>query len=72
MGAVILPSQVYIQQALKQKLPPNFSGSLLQCASSEIRTRVLALKGLRPGPLDDGGVVVSILSPGIETVKELL
>lgn len=24
-------------------------------APSEIRTRVLALKGLRPGPLDDGG-----------------
>ena len=26
------------------------------CASTEIRTPVLALKGLRPGPLDDGGV----------------
>jgi hypothetical protein len=25
-------------------------------ASTEIRTPVLALKGLRPGPLDDGGV----------------
>ncbi len=24
-------------------------------ASTEIRTPVLALKGLRPGPLDDGG-----------------
>jgi hypothetical protein len=24
-------------------------------ASREIRTPVLALKGLRPGPLDDGG-----------------
>lgn len=24
--------------------------------SSEIRTRVLTLKGLRPGPLDDGGL----------------
>lgn len=26
------------------------------CAPTEIRTPVLALKGLRPGPLDDGGV----------------
>ena len=25
------------------------------CAPTEIRTPVLALKGLRPGPLDDGG-----------------
>ena len=25
------------------------------CAPTEIRTLVLALKGLRPGPLDDGG-----------------
>ncbi len=28
---------------------------LLLCAPTEIRTLVLALKGLRPGPLDDGG-----------------
>ncbi len=26
------------------------------CAPREIRTPVLALKGLRPGPLDDGGI----------------
>ena len=25
------------------------------CTSKEIRTLVLTLKGLRPGPLDDGG-----------------
>jgi hypothetical protein len=28
---------------------------MLFCAPTEIRTPVLALKGLRPGPLDDGG-----------------
>ncbi len=28
---------------------------ILFCASTEIRTPVLALKGLRPSPLDDGG-----------------
>ena len=27
------------------------------CAPTGIRTLVLALKGLRPGPLDDGGLV---------------
>jgi hypothetical protein len=31
------------------------SRSAFWCASSEIRTRVLTLKGLCPGPLDDGG-----------------
>ena len=31
------------------------------CASTEIRTPVLALKGLRPGPLDDGGINGRIL-----------
>ena len=30
-------------------------GALECCAPTEIRTPVLALKGLRPGPLDDGG-----------------
>jgi hypothetical protein len=29
--------------------------SFCGCAPTEIRTPVLALKGLRPGPLDDGG-----------------
>ncbi len=29
---------------------------MIFCASTEIRTPVLALKGPRPGPLDDGGV----------------
>ena len=29
------------------------------CAPTEIRTPVLTLKGLRPGPLDDGGVFYS-------------
>ena len=29
---------------------------VVYCASTEIRTPVLALKGLRPGPLDDGGI----------------
>jgi hypothetical protein len=36
---------------LKQK---RLTGVL--CAPTEIRTPVLTLKGLRPGPLDDGGV----------------
>lgn len=40
------------------------------CASSEIRTRVLALKGLRPGPLDDGGAG-SILPSVLIAVKRL-
>ena len=31
--------------------------SLMASAPTEIRTPVLALKGLRPGPLDDGGGV---------------
>ena len=30
-------------------------------APREIRTPVLALKGLRPGPLDDGGIESGIL-----------
>jgi hypothetical protein len=36
---------------------------LLFCAPTGIRTLVLALKGLRPGPLDDGGM--RLLSGGI-------
>ena len=32
-----------------------FRGALLCCAPTGIRTPVLALKGLRPSPLDDGG-----------------
>lgn len=28
--------------------------------SSEIRTHVLTLKGLRPGPLDDGGSLINV------------
>ena len=31
-------------------------GALLSDAPTEIRTPVLGLKGLRPSPLDDGGV----------------
>ena len=34
------------------KKAPDYSGA---CAPTEIRTPVLALKGLRPSPLDDGG-----------------
>jgi hypothetical protein len=36
-----------------KKLP--ISQELMSCAPTEIRTPVLALKGLRPSPLDDGG-----------------
>ena len=39
------------------------------CALTRIRTPVLALKGLRPGPLDDEGKAVKILSPGYGLVK---
>ncbi len=40
--------------------------SSASCAPTGIRTPVLALKGLRPGPLDDGGNAKGILSlPGI-------
>jgi hypothetical protein len=31
------------------------------CAPTEIRTPVLTLKGLRPGPLDDGGLSLRLL-----------
>ncbi len=37
-----------------------------------IRTPVLALKGLRPGPLDDRGLSCWILSFETETVKVFL
>ena len=39
-----------------QKKLPYSSFFLKSSAPTEIRTLVLALKGLRPGPLDDGGV----------------
>lgn len=34
---------------------PAFLRLLCKYAPTQIRTGVLALKGLRPGPLDDGG-----------------
>ena len=40
----------------QRKYPPVF-----RCAPTGIRTPVLALKGLRPGPLDDGGIETGIL-----------
>ena len=43
---------------IKQKSPIGLSRS---CAPTGIRTLVLALKGLRPGPLDDGGIENGIL-----------
>lgn len=39
------------------------------CALTGIRTPVLALKGLRPGPLDDEGKAVEILSFTSRLVK---
>ena len=39
----------------ESKKPPCQVVSLMASAPTEIRTPVLALKGLRPGPLDDGG-----------------
>ena len=35
---------------------PIIARAQMHCAPREIRTPVLALKGLRPGPLDDGGI----------------
>ena len=44
--------------------------AVVLCASTEIRTPVLALKGLRPGPLDDGGINGKILPFPPESVKK--
>ena len=39
-------------------MPNHVQGGLFpECAPTRIRTEVLALKGLRPGPLDDGGML---------------
>jgi hypothetical protein len=40
----------------ESKKPPCLVVSLMASAPREIRTPVLTLKGLRPGPLDDGGL----------------
>ena len=56
---------------MQQKSTVN-NGAFL-CAPTEIRTLVLALKGLRPGPLDDGGFLNCgriLPLPGVQ-VKEL-
>ena len=45
---------------------PLFSGF---STSREIRTLVLTLKGLRPGPLDDGGSTERILTEKPDSVK---
>lgn len=52
------------------KKHPYFVGMFY--ASTEIRTLVLALKGLRPSPLDDGGVLIAagILSSHPKWVKQ--
>lgn len=47
------PCSIIITSALRQQKTRLAAG--LWCAPREIRTLVLALKGLRPGPLDDGG-----------------
>jgi hypothetical protein len=51
-------SLVYPQWISKGEIKkePSVNGSLVVGASREIRTPVLALKGLRPSPLDDGGI----------------
>ena len=36
------------------------SGWIFVCAPTGIRTPVVALKGLRPSPLDDGGRLVNL------------
>ena len=46
---------------------------LRSCAPTEIRTPVLGLKGLRPSPLDDGGMQAGRILPspglGVKTQK---
>ena len=42
---------------MRIKKAPEKNQELFVCAPTEIRTPVLALKGLRPSPLDDGGGV---------------
>lgn len=46
-------NQVFESRLYKQKTA---CSAVFSCAPTEIRTPVLTLKGLRPGPLDDGGV----------------
>ena len=57
----------------ESKRPPIWVISLMASAPTEIRTPVLALKGLRPGPLDDGGFYLSdgILPSPLDWVKHL-
>ena len=47
----------------KQKKPPK---SVVFCAPTGIRILVITLKGLRPGPLDDGGVLLNCFMPLLE------
>ena len=46
-----------------KNIEPQLRGSLFLGAPTEIRTPVLALKGLRPGPLDDGGLFSGRILP---------
>ena len=50
-------SDIYHHFLYEYNKKPLFSGL---CTSREIRTLVLTLKGLRPGPLDDGGSICII------------
>ena len=43
----------------------NRLAAILFCAPTGIRTPVVALKGLRPGPLDDGGGYIAGLLPAM-------
>ena len=49
-----------IRLVSESKKPPILVVSLMASAPTEIRTPVLALKGLRPGPLDDGGLCQTV------------
>jgi hypothetical protein len=44
---------------------------VLACAPKGIRTPVLALRGPRPGPLDDGGNSAQILPPHTSLVNSV-
>ena len=53
----IIISTIIYQNMFTNKYRQCYPAVFLPCAPTEIRTLVLALKGLRPGPLDDGGGV---------------
>ncbi len=57
MGCV-LRSQAFNKKRLtRYAVHTSQARTMASCAPTGIRTPVLALKGLRPSPLDDGGIL---------------